>query len=75
MEGEPKLPVEDRVDDGVERRVAVAEPEDDAEQLGGDGDAGEEGDGVDGEEGKPAPDEGRHHYAEDEGGTPLLGSR
>jgi len=69
-----ELAIEDRVDDRIQRRVTVAEPEDDGEQLIGDGDAEQQRYRVYGEERQPAADERRHHDAEHERSAPLPGA-
>ena len=64
-EGGAKLSVEYSVDDRIESRVAVAEPEDDGEQAAWNVEVEEHRQRVDGEEGKPASDERSHDDAED----------
>ena len=58
LEGLPKLRAEDRVDNGVEGGVEVAEPEEEAEDPGLDAALAERRDEGHDKEGEPAEDEG-----------------
>jgi len=69
--GSTEFVVEDGVDDRVERRVAVAEPEDDGEQRRRNVELEQQRQRVDGEERQPAADERHHHDAEHHCGSPL----
>ena len=81
LESLPEVLVEDGVDDRVERRVAVAEPEGEGEapalhatrrQRAVFADRADGADAVEEEEGEPAGDEAAHDEAEDEGRAPLF---
>ena len=74
-EGEPELAVEDRVDERVQCRVAVAEPEEDGEDHRMDGEADQRRHEVGGEERQPADDERRHDDAEHNGRSALARAR
>lgn len=72
FESSPKISVEDGVYDGVERGVAVSEPEGRGETRGGDVALCAQGlQDVQHEEREPGQDEGRHDQAQDEGGSPF----
>lgn len=71
LEGEPEVLAEESVDAGVERRVAVAQPEEDGEEERGDALGAERPDHVDGEEGQPAHDEASNDDAQRLGGLCL----
>ena len=61
-----ELAVEDGVDERVQRRVAIAEPEDDGKQAVWNVEVEEQSERVDEEERKPASDERCHDDAEDQ---------
>lgn len=67
-----EVPIEDGVDDRIQRRIAVSEPEDDGEQSTRDLHPGYRRDGIDGEEGEPAPDERGHDDTEYDDRPALL---
>jgi len=74
-EGGAEFPVEDRVDDGIERRVAITEPEYYGEQAVWNVEVEEHRQRVDGEERKPASDERRHDDAEHQSGAAFADPR
>lgn len=75
LEGPAEVSVEDGVDDGVERRVAVADPEEDGEDEHGDAAHAEGRGDVEDEEGQPAQNERRHHQAQHQRRATLSGFR
>lgn len=71
LEGVPELPGEHGVDEGVDGRVAVAQPEDDGEGERGDAFVAEGRDQVHGEEGAPAANEAANDDSQGLGGLRL----
>ena len=69
-----EIAVKDGVDERIESRVAVTEPEDDGEQAVWNVEVEQQRERVDGEERKPASDERCHYDAENEGRATFTGS-
>lgn len=68
LEGLPKLRIEYRIDDGIERRIGVAQPGEDLERLAADAGLAERRHDVHAEEGHPADQEHAHDDAHRDGG-------
>jgi hypothetical protein len=73
LKGGSKFSIEYCVDNRIERRVAVSEPEDDGEQLFRYADTEQQRRGVDDEEWQPTTDKRCHHYTKYDGRSPLPG--